>query len=244
MEVIAVDHVQFAVRSVAVGTRYLLQHGYELVFQEVDFNLEARSYFRSVQKSMSYLKRGTSRVELITGADQEGYARYIPVFGGFESPDYLPELEMGHFQAFWHDELSSVCASGMGEAPILKEVVARASRPDHSLFFWRLLGFELTAKDDQWYTLMFPSNMLSMPLTVFLARMPFGHGEEARVDDLGCSSIALVTRNLCADRATLQQKHYTVSEVTHFRINRKPLTICIVSGPSGELVELLEPGRN
>lgn len=247
MEIIGVDHVQFAVRDVVASARYLARHGYELQFEEPDFNLEARSYYRGLRKDLAYLRRGASRVEVITAAGHGGDARhtyiYIPVFDGFESPNHVRALDMGEFRAFWHDELSTACASRRGEAPVLDGVIVRSSRPDQSSAFWQLLGFELIALDDRWYTLAFPRNMLSMPLTLLLARVPSGHEPKAQVDDLGCSSIALITRNLAADRAVLDKERYALSEVTALCINRRPLSICFASGPGGELVELVELRR-
>lgn len=243
MDIIGVDHVQFAVRDVGASARYLAGHGYELSFREADFNAEARSYFRGVKKEMAYLKRGASRVEVITGSDHEGERRYLPVFDALASPAHLPALDMATFRAFWHDELASAGISRGGEAPILDGVILRVSRPEHSCHFFQRLGFALIARDDDWYTLAFPRNLLSMPLTISLARQRFDHAAEARVDDLGCSSIALLTRNLGADRALLEKERFAVSEVTRFCINRKDLTICFAAGPSGELVELIEMGR-
>jgi catechol 2,3-dioxygenase-like lactoylglutathione lyase family enzyme len=240
MNIIGVDHVQFAVRDVGASARYLARHGYELSFREADFNTQARSYFRGVKKDMAYLRRGASRVEVITGTDHAGDSRYLPVFDGLASPSHLPALDMAAFQAFWHEDLASACASRGGESPILDGVILRVSRPEHSCHFFQRLGFGLIARDDDWYTLAFPRNVLSMPLTISLARKRYDHEAEARVDDLGCSSIALITRNLSADRALLERERFAVSEVTPFFINQKNLTICFAAGPSGELVELVE----
>jgi hypothetical protein len=243
METIGVDHVQFAVRHVAASVRFLSRHGYELQFQEPHFNSEARSYYRGIRKDMAFLERGPSRVELITGTEQREYGRYIPIFDCLESTDRRAALDMEGFRAFWHRDLSAVCASRGGEAPVLDGIIVRTSRLEHSSAFWQLLGFKLISQDCQRHTLAFPRNMISMPLTIFLRPIQLGDGQEARVDDLGCSSIALITRSLCADRATLIQERYALSEVTPFSINLRPLIICFASGPSGELVELVEFGR-
>jgi catechol 2,3-dioxygenase-like lactoylglutathione lyase family enzyme len=243
MDIIGVDHVQFAVRDVGASARYLAGHGYALSFREADFNAQARSYFRGVTKEMAYLKRGASRVEMITGTDHTGEARYLPVFDALVSPAHLPDLDMAAFRAFWHDDLASACASRGGDAPVLDGVILRVGRPEHSRHFFQRLGFALIARDDDWYTLEFPRNVLSMPLTLSLARKPYPHAAKALVDDLGCSSIALITRNLGADRALLEEERFAVSEVTPFCINRKNLTVCFAAGPSGELIELIEMGR-
>jgi hypothetical protein len=243
MEIIGVDHVQFAVRHVAASVRFLSRHGYELQFQEPHFNSKARSYYRGVAKDMAFLKRGPSRIELITGSEQREDGRYIPVFDCLESSDRRAALDMEGFRAFWHRDLSAVCASRGGEAAVLDGVVVRTGRLERSSAFWQLLGFELISQDCRRHTLAFPRNMMSMPLTIFLRAIQSSDGQEARADDLGCSSIALITRNLGADRAALMQERYALSEVTPFSINLRPLTICFASGPSGELVELVEFGR-
>jgi hypothetical protein len=61
-----------------------------------------------------------------------------------------------------------------------------------------------------------------------------------KADDLGCSSVALITKNLRADCAALGREPYAVSETTPLHINRRSLSICFATGPSGELVELIE----
>ena len=244
MDIIGVDHVQFAVRDVAASAAYLSRHGYELTFQERDFNAQARSYYRDLRKDMAYLRRDASRVEVITGAAHEGYPRYIPVFDGLAPPNLSPARQLGEFDTGWHEDLSSICASRNGKAPILDGVIVSTSHPDRSSAFWQLLGFALIAQDDRWYTLAYPRNMFSMPLTVLLGRMPCEPGEDSRVDDLGCSSIAVITRNLGADRAALIAEHCAVSEASQFRINGRLLTICFVTGPGGELVELMATGRS
>ena len=237
MQIIGVDHVQFAVRDVAAGARCLAQYGYEPSFHESRFNAEPRSFFRGIEKSMAYLTRGISRIEVITGAEHRGGVHYVPVFAWHDSTRACDPTELS---TVWHDELSSICARGAGEHPVLDAVIVRTSELERSSAFWQSLGFQEVAVDDRCHARAFPRNMVSMPLALFLTRAGDDALHEAKADDLGCSSIALITRDLSADRAALAEERYSVSEATRFFINRRPVTVCFASGPSGELVELVE----
>jgi hypothetical protein len=244
MQTMAVDHVQFAVRDLTVGVEYLTRHGYRVDFHEPDFNRQARAYYAGMRKGMAYLKRGRSRVELITGSHRQGQARYIPIFEGLDSPHPVPDPEIRRYRLFWHAELSAICASKAGEAAHLGAVIVRARRPDASAIFWQMLGFTLLSTQDVGYTLAFPGTLLSMPLTVMLVPSASSPCPGSKVDDLGCSLVALITRNLPADRAVLTAHHYVCSEVGRFTINGRALNICMTSGPSGEMVELIEVGKD
>lgn len=244
MQIIGVDHVQFAVPDVSVGVRYLAQCGYRLDFQEAAFNGARRSYFRGLAKAMAYMRHSGSRIEVITSSGHPGQARYVPVLDGPGSSDGGCGLDVGGRQACWQEALSSYCLPGGTGMPALTEVVVRAAQPEQSARFWQLLGFRQLAGGLPRASLGFAANMVSMPLTIHLQRVPFEDGQDAKADDPGCSSVALISRDLCADRAALAQAGHGVSEATPFQINGRAVTICFISGPSGELVELVEFGRS
>jgi hypothetical protein len=220
MNIIGVDHVQFALPDVIAGAALLSRYGYELDFVETDFNTKRRSYFRGETKSMAYLHRGTSRVEVITSAAPVGSARYTPTADGIADPT-------------WPEGPARATARGVDG------VIVRTRQADASAVFWQLLGFMPTGNGG----FAFPANMFSMPLTVSLDRDAPEEDADAMADDAGCSSIALITRSLMADRPALSEAGYPVSEATPFRINGRRVTICFVTGPGGELVELVEFGR-
>lgn len=243
MDIIGVDHIQLAVPDLAAGVRCLSQLGYEAAFREAGFDHQARSYYRRPDKDMAYCRRGASRVEMITGSGQDGPATYLPVFVGADTACPVPALDLGPFRAFRQDALATTCAARAGAAGPLDSVVQRARRPEPSAAFWQSLGFDLAFHDADWYRLDYPRNIVSMPLSIFLARTPIDGGGDAKADDFGCSSIALLTRNLNADRAALTEAGRPLSEAVALRINGRPVTLCFVTGPSGELVELLEFGR-
>ncbi|MDB5400647.1 MAG: hypothetical protein QOF70_5491 [Acetobacteraceae bacterium] len=218
MNILAIDHVQFALPDPMASAALLTRCGYALDFQEPDFNTETRSFYRGVAKSMAYLHRGTSRIEVITCTGIAGRTRYVPMFGGTACPDGLENLP---------NEKS------------LDGVIVRARHADRSAIFWQFLGFKPVMPD----RFAFPPNMLSMPLNVSLDRNPPQQDADVMADDPGCASVALITRDIHADLAALDQAGYPASEATRFRINGRHVTICFVTGPSSELVELVEFGR-
>jgi hypothetical protein len=243
MDIIGVDHLQFAVSDVNAGTRYLAGRGFELLFDQTGFDLVARSYYRATPGRMTYLRRGASRVELIEGSACQRRTIYIPIFDQFSSDRPRSELDLDELRMSWNDVMSCVCASANGTSPELNAVMVRADQPDHSASFWQSLGFQPTSCGEHWQVLAFADNLISMPLRILIVRVSERSSDMDKVDDLGCSSIALLTRNLAADREHLIHMH-PPSEIARLRINDRPLSICFVRGPSGELVELIEPGRS
>jgi hypothetical protein len=243
MQTMAVDHVQFAVRDLTVGVQSLTRHGYRVDFHEPDFNRQARPFYTGVRKGMAYLRQGTSRIELITGSHRQGQARYIPILNSLDSRHPAPDLEIRGYRLFWHPELSAIFACKEGQVAHLDTVIVRASNPNTSAIFWQMLGFTLVSTGDGCYTLAFPATMLSMPLTVMIVRTECGPDPDTKADDLGCSLVALITRNLPADMAMLKEHRCVLSEVGQFTINGRSLNICMIYGPSGEVVELMEIGK-
>jgi hypothetical protein len=243
MNIIGVDHIQFAVRDVAACVQYLSRHGYGLDFQETAFNTEARSYFHGTGQTLAYLHRGSSRLEVISSAGDGVVPHYAAVLDGFEFPDTAPAFLSGDLRAFWRESLSCCCLAKDSDVPTLSAVVLRANRLQPSSTFWQSLGFRTMPQAGPQLSMGFPCNMMSMPLTIHVVDAVSDPIVVAKADDPGCTSVALITRDLCSDRTELAQAGYATSETTSFRINRRPVRVCFISGPSGELVELVEFGR-
>jgi hypothetical protein len=240
MRIIGVDHVQFGVPDPSAGARSLGWLGYRLDFEASGFNTVARPYFRGVHKSMAYLRLGGSRIEMITDGGHAAARHYTPVLDGAACWNGLPALDTSRLSSFWHQGLGCVCAAGAGDGAGLDGVIVRAPEHRNSVSFWQLLGFALTAQDATGARLAFPRNPVSMPLTVCLTPAEPGPATEAKADDAGCASVALISLDLDRDRAALGSAGHKVTETTLFRINGRGVTICFASGPSGELVELLQ----
>jgi len=243
MEIVAVDHVQFAVRSVGRAVAHLESKRYALRFEAHDFNDRDRPFYRCARKDMAYLTCGRSRIELITGAQRPERGRYYPVFGVSTEAEAARGdlLDAGALAISRDRALSGPCVTARGIAAELGHLIVRSSRPAASLMFWQALGFKLSRVAAQGDLLAFPANALSMPLALFVLREPVPHRAVAYADDYGCTSIALITRNLTADLAWLGRAGMAYHEPIRLHINGRPLCIGFVSGPGGETVELIEP---
>jgi hypothetical protein len=242
MQIIGIDHVQFAVRNLAASERFFISHGYDLKFREPHFNSERRSFYRGVDHSLAYLARDGSRVELISGSAGQKGSRYTPLFDvcyrRTQSSAVLPE----RFRTFWEEELSTTCGSITNAPAVVDGLIVSTDDLDGSLMFWTSLGFELIGRFDRYYAHAFPRNSLSMPLIILLTPGLREACDEPKADDLGCSLIAFITRDLRADRIALKQDRHPVSEPARFCINRRTLSVCFAYGPGGELIELVEFG--
>lgn len=240
-EIVAVDHVQFAVRSVARAVAHLGSMRYALRFEARDFNDRERPFFRCARKDMAYVTCGRSRIEVVTGAQRAISGRYCPIFGVSTDATQGGELDAGALAISRNRALSGPCATARGTAAELRHLIVRSSRPAESLSFWQALGFKLTRTAARYDLLAFPVNALSMPLALLVLREPVPHRAGAYVDDYGCASVALITRNLASDLASLGRAGIAYHEPIRLHINGKQLAVSFLSGPGGEIVELIEP---
>jgi len=237
-----VDHVQISVPALGTAIETLSSCGYTVDFEEPDFSTTQRPYFRERRKSMAYLRSGSDAVELIDGSGVPGPELWLPVFHraihgtATEAPAGIA------CTARLVPELGGTCLASGGGTGGLERVVLRVADPEPTVGFLEGLGFLLRGRDGCRIELEFPRTIVTMALRVTVisggSRPP-----EHFVDDLGCTLVALISRNLEADVAALQEDGCTTTQIFSFTINGKPIRHAIIRGPGGALVELIEVGR-
>ncbi len=246
MTTIAVDHFQFAVPELIAGVRFLEARGWVLQFTETNFVTSTCSYFRSSDKSMAYLKRDRTAIELVDGSEHEGSSCWTPVFSSRlpGAPRVSQTAAQTEAEAVHVDELGGTCLCRDDEsaASDLEGVVLESADVPASTEFLRLLGFQEQGSDDSAH-LTFPGSLVGMPLRVTLVSGEATAARERYVDDLGPSLVALISRGLKEDVESLRAAGYHTTEISDYTINGRRISNSIVHGPVGELVELIEIGR-
>lgn len=250
MPAIGVDHIQFSVPEIAAAVPVLQARGWTLMFEEPEFVTDTRPYFRETGKSIAFLKLEQAAIELINGSSRQGPDVWTPVFSS-RWPDCNPApVEAAGPRHRWSDAervqvdtLGGPCRNlGRDEASTeLVGLILHSSAPSASASFLESLGFQPDPEcNDQ---LTFPGNFFGMPLMVTIAARSGDPPHDNLVDDLGMSLVALISKDLAADAASLREAGHHVTAPFEYSINGRPIANVIVTGPGGELVELIQIGR-
>jgi catechol 2,3-dioxygenase-like lactoylglutathione lyase family enzyme len=217
-----VDHVQFSVADPDRAAAELTAVGYEVQFRQEQFDRDVPGFFRESNKTMVFLRGGSTFLELISASASPGPGTYEPVFD-----DRAPSQHVAC--------LSARCR-GAPRSP-LQSVNVRVCDLERSRSFWTALGFRPSgAAGDA--TLTFLAGPMGMPLTIRLDAVPDAPVPAAEVDDLGCSLVALIEINIGRLLGALASLAH-VRKRGRFTIAGKNLESVMIAGPSGELVELL-----
>ncbi|MFT7462979.1 MAG: hypothetical protein ACI9EF_001321 [Pseudohongiellaceae bacterium] len=263
MVAIGVDHVQFSVPDLSAAVALLTDRGWNVEFEQPRFAAGQRPYFREADKSMVYLKRGRDALELIDGSAVNGTGRWTAAFSGeLPGSTALRGAEVGFFDAsvgpsvygqpLHVEALGGTClraepatetAPEAGSGVLdLTEVLLRSSDPEGSCAFLELFGFRRDVGAEVSLRLVFPQSFLCMGLAVTIVAGPAVAGDDA-VDDLGMSLVALISKDLEADRTALLAAGYETTDIFEYTINGRPIRNVITRGPGAELVELIAVGR-
>ncbi len=252
MAAIAVDHIQFSVPDLAGAVAALQARGWALDFEAPDFVTEARPYFRERGKSIAFLKRKQAAIEIINGSRHPGPEQWTPVFsnpwseGTPVADTRLHQAEVAEAEESYVDELGGVCrferqaVSDTGPDTDLLGLLLKSPKPEASARFLELLGFQRDA--DHSDRLVFPGNFFGMPLHVSITPVDGDPPGDNLVDDLGMSLIALISKDLATDVASLRAAGHSVSETFEYVINGRLIANVVARGPGGELVELISLG--
>jgi len=241
---IGIDHIQFSVPELPASTAFLEGLGWSLDFQQANFAPTARPYFREVGKSMAYLKRGRSAIELINASSHPGPVSWMPIFSSRLPGEVCSKgSASGEEVEVRAEELGTACRclDVMEEDAELCGVRLSSAKPEASAAFLESLGFKRNA-DIVGISLTYPPSIVGMGLTVTVVAGP-ELIEKAYVDDLGLSLIAMLATDLDAGVKVMNAAGYCSTEIYDYQINGRPISNFVVQGPGGELVELIQIGR-
>lgn len=149
------------------------------------------------------------------------------------------------------DTISYLCNGSTGReigCANIKCVIKETSNFKKSLSFWNNLGFSLNSKskhEEKWRLLEFKSPLSSFSLELLLINRP----EEKsfplyKLDMPGFTCIALLTNDIFREISDLNTKGIKTSNIFSLKTGNNFLKICLLSGPDGECVELIQVEKN
>ncbi len=95
--------------------------------------------------------------------------------------------------------------------------------------------------DRRWTLVKLPGLMPKWRLELLIVEDPVSHQRTMRLDDAGWPCLACLTTSIEADGEKLRHASANrVGEIFDLEVNGKALRILLATGPSGELVELIE----
>ena len=126
-----------------------------------------------------------------------------------------------------------------GDSPGSAGVVALTRAAEPAAEFFGSLGFRSDEADRRRLTFSSPIDRTAFSL--YLLESPSASGWH--LDDDGANCVALVTSALPTELARLSSAGYCVSESAELVLAGREVTVAFVTGPGGELVELIGVAR-
>lgn len=127
------------------------------------------------------------------------------------------------------------------EGGSVKQIEYRVQKPEESLHFWQeFMGFSLIQSENTFSVLEKKSMVPKWNCNVKLTRTEVNYSEPM-VDHRGATSFAFFTTNLGKAMDTFQNNYDLFgTKIFQLNINNKALEIAILSGPSKEIIELIQ----
>ena len=125
---------------------------------------------------------------------------------------------------------------------ILKKLIIKTHNFLESIKFWKCVGFQVCSQDSVDACLSFRSLLKNCEYFISLQKKA-DFNKKIYLDDLGFSSIALISTSINNDRDLLRKHNFDVTPIETLDLNGKKLNIFFATGPSCELVEIIEINR-
>ncbi|WFE89356.1 hypothetical protein K1718_24905 [Roseibium porphyridii] len=168
-------------------------------------------------------EREGAELDCVTAAYGEGYELYR-----------LPDLDTYCF-----------LRSGQEKSALRAGILTVSDFEGSLAFFTGGLSAKVERQDvvaeRRWAVVKLPGVMPKWRLELLIVEDPISHKRTMRLDDAGWPCLACLTTSIEADGEKLRQASAgRVGEIFDLEVNGKALRILLATGPSGELVELIE----
>jgi len=263
--IVGIDHVALSCTDISAAIERLSGEGFTPVFVEKSLqNHPAKKPFLthySETHAIAYMRAPAGvAIELTchssTVASAAEHAGYQVLLGATLKSSTAAEADaVSTFwsrqrqsklkRAVWAPFDTSVCVEEGADCRI-KAVLLETSQLDASVRFWTEgLGFKASASGNvdgrRWSGLKFISPVPAFNLDLVLVEAS-GAANTSQLDRAGFPCVALLSNNLAADLEKPALKTHP-AESFSLSVNGKFLNIALLRGPSGEIVELIEPER-
>jgi len=232
--ILQIDHIAFSSMNFKEHIRILQSLGYSLKFSSSGKkNMEIkRPLLREFMElhDLALLSHESSlSIELLNHGhinDAEGFI--FPLF------DNVPS---GFLSSFGVD---AGVYSDKGSFRFNKFVV-KTSNVRKSADFWKNFGFREIECDSEGAILEFRSPLSKISCTVFLKHDRSVVNDFNFLDDKGFNCIAFISNSAKKEREVLVKSGIKTTEIEQFISDKLSLSVFFAIGPSGELVEIIEP---
>jgi hypothetical protein len=119
-----------------------------------------------------------------------------------------------------------------------KQLSMSISDITRALVFWRALGFDVVERGDGYFILRFRSLLKNNDYFVH-AKLTRAAVHKVFLDDIGFTSLALITSSASRERAALEKHNFNVTPIEHVAIGNRNLNIFFSESPDGHIVELI-----
>ncbi|MFA6262984.1 MAG: VOC family protein [Candidatus Babeliales bacterium] len=136
---------------------------------------------------------------------------------------------------------------GNQEAQLLKQISAQddlkqlnicISDIPKTLNFWKVLGFNAVEQGDDYLAFRFRSILNGNDYFLY-AKLTNAAVHKVFLDDIGFTSLALITSSASRERAALEKHNFKVTPIEHVAIGNKNLSIFFSESPDGHIVEFI-----
>lgn len=230
--IIQVDHLALASDNFERDTTFLMRLGYSVAFTEMrapnPLNKQSLLSRHEPFHDLRLLKKeGSYPIELLNHASSTGKRGFLSSF----LPHSLKNDPIFAFGALSENTEKEI------NALVINRVTAYSHCPADSVAFWQQLGFRLTEECKLAFASPFQKEPLGLEVT------PSKQAEAFKLDDTGFNCIALISTSAEKERDRLGRLGFEVTELESFSIHEQNMTLFFVTGPGGELVEIISIAR-
>ncbi len=234
--IIKADHVAWSATDIDAEKEHFRALGYREVFHERDkanaaMKAPLLQNFQPLHAACLMEKPGSYPVELLDHGHVGSQSGFLQ--GLFETDAALPAF-------------APLNAHGrvVATAPDFRlDTLACASpKPEESVAFWRLLGFQPTEPrypnfPGTWLSLQTP--LQATPLYLLIEPADEAPARPPRLDDGGFPCLALVSTSIEGEKKKLAAAGFAVTGNASLVMDGKQVTFCFAVGPCGELAEII-----
>ena len=121
-----------------------------------------------------------------------------------------------------------------------KGICLNTENLDQSIKFWKWFGCKVTEADKRSAHLTFKEVLSRKTWSIYLVFNP-DRSSMQYMDSPGVNSVAFVSSSAVKDKDTLTTLGYKTTPIYNLRVNGRLLSILFIRGPSGEIIEILNP---
>lgn len=212
-----IDHIGLSSTNFKQHDALLTSLGYEKVFEEHDLeNMPIKKpylqEFTPTHNLALYRKEGTYGIELLQHGTLKGEQGFIFPYNKNEEKE-------------------------LSEASVLDTFVVQTNDITASAKFWSAFGFKQNGKENEMLRMTFNTMMSGETYHLILRHQPGDY--QYYLDTPSFNSIAFVSSSADKEKRKLEKKNYPTSSIGQITVNDRPLDVFFVTGPAGELVEII-----